>query len=42
MANVVYAKPIIEKVAGFKESTKGLWFGVSRDVWGGKTPIPYE
>ncbi|MDQ0232885.1 putative RiPP precursor [Metabacillus malikii] len=36
MTNVVYAKPTIEKVAGFKESTKGVWFGKFTDVFGGK------
>ncbi|KAF6569854.1 putative RiPP precursor [Listeria sp. FSL L8-0308] len=38
MTNVVYSKPTIEIVAGFKESTKGLWFGEYVDVWGGKAP----
>ncbi|MGG4392857.1 lasso RiPP family leader peptide-containing protein [Paenibacillus thiaminolyticus] len=36
MTNVVYSKPTIEKVASFKESTKGLWFGQYRDVFGAK------
>lgn len=40
MANFVYAKPTIEKVAGFKESTKGIWLGEHRDVFGGKTFVP--
>ncbi|EPY11151.1 MULTISPECIES: lasso RiPP family leader peptide-containing protein [Paenibacillus] len=36
MTNVVYSKPTIEKVASFKESTKGIWFGRYRDVLGGR------
>lgn len=32
MTNVVYSKPTIEKVAIFKESTKGQRFGYYRDL----------
>ncbi|MDG0874256.1 lasso RiPP family leader peptide-containing protein [Paenibacillus thiaminolyticus] len=39
MTNVVYSKPTIEKVASFKESTKGIWIGAYRDLLGAKTPI---
>lgn len=35
----VYSKPSIEKVAIFKESTKGLWFGKYTDVFGGRAVI---
>ncbi|EIR3694510.1 putative RiPP precursor [Enterococcus faecalis] len=31
-----YSKPLIEKIAGFKESTRGLWTGKFRDVFGGR------
>ncbi|EPP0902206.1 lasso RiPP family leader peptide-containing protein [Enterococcus termitis] len=31
-----YSKPSIEKVASFKESTRGLWTGKFRDVFGGR------
>lgn len=34
-----YSKPSIEKVAGFKESTRGLWTGKFRDVFGGRAII---
>jgi len=39
MENVVYSKPTIEKVARFKESTKGLWTGKFTDVFGGRALI---
>jgi hypothetical protein len=39
MTNVVYSKPTIEKVASFKESTKGLWTGKYTDVFGGRALI---
>ncbi|MEC0063550.1 putative RiPP precursor [Paenibacillus thiaminolyticus] len=37
MTNVVYSKPTIEKVAIFKESTKGQRFGYYRDLFGGRS-----
>lgn len=39
MTNVVYSKPTIEKVASFKESTKGTLWGDYTDVWGGKALV---
>jgi hypothetical protein len=31
-----YTAPTMEKLGGFRESTRGLWFGKFRDVFGGK------
>ncbi|WCF07249.1 lasso RiPP family leader peptide-containing protein [Paenibacillus thiaminolyticus] len=42
MTNVVYSKPTIEKVASFKESTKGLWTGKFKDLFGGRAVIKIE
>ncbi|WP_430110975.1 lasso RiPP family leader peptide-containing protein [Paenibacillus sp. B1-33] len=42
MTNVVYSKPTIEKIASFKESTKGIWYGRFRDAFGGFTLSKYN
>ncbi|MFJ8516212.1 lasso RiPP family leader peptide-containing protein [Lysinibacillus xylanilyticus] len=42
MTDVVYSKPTIEKVASFKESTKGLWFGKFIDGLGSRAFIHIE
>ncbi|OTN90595.1 hypothetical protein A5819_003095 [Enterococcus sp. 7E2_DIV0204] len=39
MNKYVYSKPSIEQVATFKESTRGVWFGRWKDVFGGKAFI---
>lgn len=38
----VYSKPTIEKVAGFKESTKGFFAGKWTDIYGGKAFVRIE
>ena len=35
-----YLAPTVEVIALFREATKGLWFGQSQDVIGGKIFIP--
>jgi hypothetical protein len=39
MMKNTYSAPTIEKVADFKESTRGVWFGSFTDIFGGKAFI---
>jgi len=36
---MAYTTPMIEKIAGYSEATRGVWFGAWRDILKAKAPF---
>ena len=39
---MAYTTPMIEKIAGYSEATRGVWFGAWRDVLKAKAPFYFD
>jgi hypothetical protein len=39
---MAYTTPMIEKIAGYSEATRGVWFGAWRDILKAKAPFYFD